>query len=77
MLHVAPLGFASRWNPGGPPVGMAGRVVVGGELSAMAAIEGFTCADETPSAPHHTIAQERPANLGQSPEGRLTAARGV
>ena len=39
-LQVAPVGFASRWNPGGPPSGMVGGAGVGVWVSAMAVTEG-------------------------------------
>ena len=44
MLHVAPVGFASRWKPGGPPSGIVGGagVGVGVSVSAIAVIERVT-----------------------------------
>ena len=77
MLQVAPVGFASRWKPGGPPSGMVGGVGVGVSVSAMDATEVFTCVDDDP------LPATIPSNEGASErrtiawKGRLTAAYGL
>ena len=41
MLQVAPLGFASRWKPGGAPAGSGGSGTAGLAVSVMARVEGL------------------------------------